>query len=248
MKPITTPKSQWTGFTLVELLVVIAIVGVVAALLFPAISKAKSKARRIQCVSNLRQIGIGLQSFLASNHAYPSWFSGKNEEHSGAWNRQIETGGFDLSKPRTNFWAAGIWRCPSARWGTWLRPGGIADSYGYNAYGVLPRPDHVNPLGLHGRLISKSSLFAPVAESEVLKPSEMIAIGDSFTGGLTFVRDDLGKLEKLGFASSRHEGKVNIVFCDGHVESSPLKAVFVETGEAELARWNRDHQPHRDRL
>ncbi len=61
------------GFTLVELLVVIAIVGVLVALLIPAVQSVRESARRMKCNSNLHQLGIGIQQYAQASGGHFPW-------------------------------------------------------------------------------------------------------------------------------------------------------------------------------
>ncbi len=62
-----TEPSTGRGFTLIELLVVVAIIAIMAGMLLPAVSRAKAKARTTACISNLRQIGMGMTMYLGDH-------------------------------------------------------------------------------------------------------------------------------------------------------------------------------------
>jgi len=89
------------GFTLVELLVVIAIIGVLVALLLPAVQAARESARRTQCTNSLRQIGVAFQNFHDVNNRFMPLIAADRRERQ----RQLGLGGvaFAISRAGQSF-------------------------------------------------------------------------------------------------------------------------------------------------
>jgi len=264
MKHGLNTEKDSNAFTLVELLVVIAIIGILGALLLAVLSRGVGAARRISCVNNVRQLGQAIQEFVADNHAYPldtnpDFEKGRYPNHYDFWIIAVEHElGKESSSHDASFQTEGIWKCPSLKRPVNYPSDQGYDSYGYNTYGMLGAKGDTNSLGI-GRQFGMSTISAPpVSESDIASPSEMMALGDGFYGNgksiyvLDFLLGRSLDLPSLIPATtepqSRHGGKANVVFCDGHVESPTLQFLFEDTSDAALVRWNRDHLPHREKL
>ncbi|MEI8039986.1 MAG: prepilin-type N-terminal cleavage/methylation domain-containing protein [Verrucomicrobiota bacterium] len=118
MRTIEHKRCLRTGFTLIELLVVIAIIAILAALLLPALAKAKEKAKKIGCVSNLRQIALGVNVYATDNNdiLLPARVIGSGSGTAYVQDAINVPAAYDtktlgLSVMQTN--GSSIWACPS---------------------------------------------------------------------------------------------------------------------------------------
>ena len=129
MKNNTTMQRKISGFTLIELLVVIAIIAILAAILFPVFARARENARRSSCLSNLKQIGLGVMQYSQDYDEFlPSGTVGGTYQAGRGWSGQI----LPYVKSQQ------VFVCPNeqGRPGVAVTPGEAYYSYAYN-HGLL---------------------------------------------------------------------------------------------------------------
>ena len=230
----TTQKPESRAFTLIELLVVIAIIAILAAMLLPALSRAKAAGQSAACKSNLRQLGIGLGLYTSDSQKFPLWLN-----ITSYWDDKL------LPLVSNN---RDVFLCPSNKQAPkWTNNvAGPNPSYGYNMAGTGRYRSTSPSLGLDGSANLNQATY--LGESQVKVPADMIALADykRTSGGGDNDADDLYPVNLLaGLPPPRHNLGVNVGFCDGHIEYGKQTA-WLEKSDRARQRWNNDHQPHRE--
>ena len=225
-------------FTLIELLVVIAIIAILAAMLLPALQKAREKGRAASCTSNLKQIGQALMMYADANDEYGCY--GRNTSWSTAWTTHLypyigKMPNMGLYNTSNRPFIAPIYNCPSGRDGAPHMK--FMTTYGYNFLGAVDS-SLSNEYRLFGTLTSGH--YRPLKRSRLKNMSELFAIGDGGRTDLAATSSAL-QFETTGVqtevAKTRHSGGINAMYADGHVAHRVVSHLLLNIPEGKRF-WN----------
>lgn len=218
------------GFTLVELLVVIGIISALAAILFPVFARARSKAHRVTCLSNLKQIGLALTQYTADHDGVfpPSSQHVMVRDPDNPDRSTIEGKAkfwHDLLTPYTGKTLDAL-RCPA----TYIPYFFPVDDHPLSGYAY--NLDLEDAVPINNKTFRKSGR----SETVIRNPSRLITVFDSratISGAnhpdFEYDKEDDNNLLREPLGATRHQGMGNYLFADGHVKG--LRASAIHWGD-----------------
>jgi prepilin-type N-terminal cleavage/methylation domain-containing protein/prepilin-type processing-associated H-X9-DG protein len=241
MKKTRTPFQKTIGFTLIELLVVIAIIAILAAMLLPALAKAKDKAHRTQCLSNIKQMQLGwlmypddYNDFVPPNNpgmATPTAASptppGQEAWIYGNVASDINADGIKAGVLYKYNTSLGIYKCPSDK--SHVRgPGGVLYPTGrsYSMSSKMP-PEGKKYSNITNPKPTRALVF--MEERESRGPNGAI-LGNYINDGNMGLREY--PIVEWGDSPATRHGGATISLADGHVEFLKLKSKLINRGAA----------------